>query len=473
MPRTPSSERPAVPAGATGTTRRRTRVTAVLAAPLAALVVAVLLQPMGVAAQAAEATLTAAAATVPPPGRAATGIEPMASYVADASCDVSTKPGTNQLAAALKATWPGTTAGTARECGTDGSISEHYDGRAVDWMTSVRTADGAARANAFIAWLFATDAHGNTFAQARRLGVMYLIWNNKIWGAYRPTDGWRPYSSCASHPEAGWDTACHRDHIHISLSWEGAMGRTSYWSGAAAATDYGPCRVPDLTWAPPYAAARSTPCPTYPPVPVPAGASSLLVRLITASGALLHPGSVGSPVGAVNELLGLGTGTSWTASTTAALRAYQAARQLPQSGVMDVATWRAATGSGLVAASTPKGHLDGVAAGRASLTATGWGFDGENDATLSVRVSVDGAATTAAANLYRADVARAFPAHGSYHGFSVTRAVVPGVHRVCVDLLNAGLGHDVALGCVSVTVSVVLVPVRSHHKVAVRMRVAA
>jgi len=450
---------------------------ALLAAPLAALVVAVLLQPMGGPAQAAEVTLAAAAATVPPPGRTATSTEPFASYVADASCDVSTKPGTNQLAAMLKATWPGTTAGTARECGTDGSISEHYDGRAVDWMTSVRTADGAARANAFIAWLFATDARGTTFAQARRLGVMYLIWNNKIWGAYRPSDGWRAYSSCASHPETGWDTACHRDHIHISLSWEGAMGRTSYWSGSAAATDYGPCRVPDLTWAPPYAAARATACPTYPPVPVPAGASSLLKRLIAASGALLRPASVGSPVGAVNELLGLGTGTSWTASTTAGLRAYQAAHQLAQSGVMDVATWRAATGSGLVAASTPKGHLDGVVARTGSLTASGWGFDGENDATLSVRVSVDGAATTAPANAYRSDVSRAFPAHGSYHGFAVTRPAVPGVHRVCVDLLNAGLGHDVALGCLSVTVPVVpvvpvvLVPVRSPHKTAARVRV--
>ncbi|MDQ2755156.1 MAG: hypothetical protein M3Y71_01100, partial [Actinomycetota bacterium] len=269
MPRTPSPERHPAPAGATRTTRRRTRVIPLLAAPLAALVVAVLLQPSGAqAAPPAQVVApTAVSVSLPPPGPPATaGIEALAGYVADASCDAATKPGTSRLAALLTATWPGTVAGTARACGTDGSVSEHYDGRAIDWMTSVRTTDGVARANALIGWLFATDSRGNTFAETRRLGVMYLIWNDKIWGAYRPGDGWRPYSSCASHPEASWDTACHRDHIHISLSWEGAMGRTSYWSGSAAAPDYGPCRVPDLTWAPPYAAARTTACPGYPPV---------------------------------------------------------------------------------------------------------------------------------------------------------------------------------------------------------------
>ncbi|MDQ2756075.1 MAG: hypothetical protein M3Y71_05860, partial [Actinomycetota bacterium] len=176
----------------------------------------------------------------------------------------------------------------------------------------------------------------------------------------------------------------------------------------------------------------------------------------------------------VNELLGLGTGTTWTAATTTALRVYQAARHLTSSGVMDVATWRAVTGPGVTAASTPTGRLDAVvSAGPSGLTARGWGFDGESDATLSVRVSVDGVATTAAADGYRPDVSRYYPAHGSYHGFTVTRPATSGVHQVCVDLLNAGLGHDVALGCQTTTVGVPLLPAaaRSHPKTVVRVPV--
>ena len=57
-------------------------------------------------------------------------------------------------------------------------------------MTNVRTAEGRARGNAVVNWLTATDAKGNVAANARRLGVMYIIWNNRIWGAYNPAAGW-------------------------------------------------------------------------------------------------------------------------------------------------------------------------------------------------------------------------------------------------------------------------------------------
>ncbi|WP_258272927.1 hypothetical protein, partial [Escherichia coli] len=82
-------------------------------------------------------------------------------------------------------------------------------------------------ADAVIKWMFAKDAQGRPYANARRLGVMYVIWNGKIWGAYGAGKGWRPYSTCAKHPEKSWDNTCHRNHMHISLSWAGAMGRTS------------------------------------------------------------------------------------------------------------------------------------------------------------------------------------------------------------------------------------------------------
>ena len=67
--------------------------------------------------------------------------------------------------------------------------------------------------------VLAPDEFGNKNAMARRLGVMYIIFNRKIWRAYDP--GWGSYSG----------TNPHTDHIHISLSYDGSTGRTSYWKG--------------------------------------------------------------------------------------------------------------------------------------------------------------------------------------------------------------------------------------------------
>ena len=227
----------------------------------AALVSATTVSATTASATTASIASASAAVPVPPAPRAMAGIEAGAVYVPSVSCDMVVKPGTASLAVLLTTTYPGTSAGTVRMCASDGGVSEHYDGRAVDWMTTVRTPDGLARGNTLTSWLIAADAQGNGFANVRRLGIMYIIWNNRIWGAYSPSDGWRPYSTCAAHPETSWDTSCHRDHVHLSLTWEGAMRRTSYWTGTVASPDYGPCRVPDLTWAPPYTAPRSTSCP--------------------------------------------------------------------------------------------------------------------------------------------------------------------------------------------------------------------
>lgn len=206
-------------------------------------------------------TVTAPAPAVP--AGLPTTLEQLASYVPANSCDPKAKPGTTKLGELLTATYPGTTYGISRTCGTDPlPTSEHYDGRAVDWMTSVRDPQGKANAQALIAWLFAADDAGNQYANARRLGVMYIIWNNRIWGSYRAADGWRAYSNCATATSVADDTRCHRDHVHLSLSWEGAMARTSFWTRSVAAPEYGPCRAADLNWAAPYGSKiRTTPCP--------------------------------------------------------------------------------------------------------------------------------------------------------------------------------------------------------------------
>jgi hypothetical protein len=155
------------------------------------------------------------------PGKA---IEVMSPYQAQSTCNPTPKPGTVALSKLVMAAYPGTgTSGIARDCSI-GGLSEHKEGRAWDWHVVYSNPKQRAQAADFVHWLFATDAYGNTFAQARRLGIMYVIWNHKIWGSYSAGSGWRAYTG--SDPHTG--------HMHISLSWAGAQKKTSYWTGAVA-----------------------------------------------------------------------------------------------------------------------------------------------------------------------------------------------------------------------------------------------
>lgn len=269
-----------------------------------------------------------------------TDLEGLARYVPANSCDPHAKPGTTALADLLVRTY-GSHYGIDRTCGTDPlPTSEHYDGRAVDYFLNVHNKAQRKQANAVIGWLLARDGNGNSYANARRLGVMYLIWNNKIWGSYRASDGWRPYSSCAAHPGAAYDTTCHRNHIHISLSWEGAMKRTSFWTHHVATTDYGPCREAGLNWAAPYSGPRTTPCPSYNHVSAPSGSSALRRTLTTYSGMRLSRGDSGPVVRAVQQAVGAGADGSFGPLTQAAVTSWQRAHGVAATGVVDATTWR-------------------------------------------------------------------------------------------------------------------------------------
>ena len=298
-------------------------------------------------------TATPAHAATPKPavpGGLPSDIEPLSGYVPANSCDPTAKAGTVALGKLLTATYAGTSYGISRTCGVDKlPTSEHYDGRAVDWMNSVRSTKQAAQADAVLKWLMATDAAGNTYANARRLGVMYIIWDDQIWGAYSADRGWRAYSSCADHPEKSWDSTCHRDHMHFSLSWPGALGTTSFWTKQVAAPNYGPCRARDLNWAPPYGTPRSTPCPRYAAVKPPTGASATLKTLTTYSGMRLASGSTGPVVTAVQKALKVSQTGRYDTTTKNAVKKFQKARGLNTSGNMNSATWRA-----LLKAQAPK-----------------------------------------------------------------------------------------------------------------------
>ena len=78
---------------------------------------------------------------------------------------------------------------------------------------------------------------------------------------YSADEGWRAYSDCADHPETARPTArCHRNHIHFSLSWEGARGVDLLLDrGRSPRPDFGPCRPADLNWAARYSAVQPHP----------------------------------------------------------------------------------------------------------------------------------------------------------------------------------------------------------------------
>lgn len=292
------------------------------------------LTPAAMAAAAPIAVKTPAMPTALP-----TQIEAMSPYVPQTSCEWTDKPGSIALGNLLTATYPGTSYGVSRPC-TGTMESEHYDGRAVDWMNSIRNPTKAAQATAVLNWLFATDSAGNPDANVRRLGVMYVIWNGQIWGSYRP--GWKPYLTCATHPEVSWDTTCHRDHMHLSLSWAGAMGRTSFWTGTVAADDFGPCRPADLRYAAPYTAPNPVRCPSYAGPTVPAGSPAAYAGLVTFSGAELRTGYTGNPVTALQTALGVtpANGT-FGPKTSAAVVTFKTAHGLPGTALVDAPTWRA------------------------------------------------------------------------------------------------------------------------------------
>ena len=304
------------------------------------LTIAALLSSVLVTAPAASA----ATPGPPTPTGLPAGVEELSSYVGANSCDAATKPGSAALGALLVKTYPGTSYGTARACASDSlATSEHYDGRAVDWMVNSRNATQKAQGNAAVAWMLAKDKAGNPYAMARRLGVMYLIWNNRSWSAYRPSDGWREYNGCLSSSKAGtaYDTTCHRNHVHVSLSWSGAMKRSSYWSKKVAPPEYGPCRTWQTNWASPRSSANLTRCQVPASVTPLPSASTLGKRLVSISGMYLKKGSSGPAVTSVQTAIGTSATGSFSTTTYNALIAWQKRNGVPATGVTDVATWRA------------------------------------------------------------------------------------------------------------------------------------
>jgi uncharacterized protein YraI len=80
---------------------------------------------------------------------------------------------------------------------------DHPAGRALDLMLPrYQTTAGRQLGFSVASW---------ARANARSLGIKYVIWDQKIWNIQRDREGWRPMAS------RGSDTANHKDHVHITV----------------------------------------------------------------------------------------------------------------------------------------------------------------------------------------------------------------------------------------------------------------
>jgi len=279
---------------------------------LSGTVLAVPLVAVGVASSAQAAT--------PPPGPVVpvaphkslpAALDLRTPYEGQVSCDPRDKPGVSAFAALMKSNYKSGVTGISRTC--QGDTSEHYDGRALDWMLSVNDPKQKAIADSVVTWLSVDNG-----AMARRFGISYIIWNHKMWREYAPERGWAPYTGSSPHT----------DHIHFSFSWDGAMARTSWWTGhAITVADLGPCRVYAGQFAPLYTVPRTATCPTYLPV---APASPYPVYVL---------GQRNPQIALAQKALAVTADGSFGTQTQVAVLSFQQRAHVPITGVLDKATW--------------------------------------------------------------------------------------------------------------------------------------
>lgn len=179
----------------------------------------------GASAETGRSTVTSSAPYVMP-------IEPYAGYQPQTTCRQTPKPGVLMLADWLVARGGGY-GPIARPC-AGSSTSEHKEARAFDWLLDARVDTDRALAAALLDEILAPDDRGEPHALARRMGVMYVIWNDTMYAAYDGFEPKRYLSSSCRTKRACSPTLRHRDHLHISLTRQGARGRTSWYAAQPA-----------------------------------------------------------------------------------------------------------------------------------------------------------------------------------------------------------------------------------------------
>ena len=154
-------------------------------------------------------------------------IEEYAGYQPQTSCRRRPRPGVLLLAEALVARGGGY-GPISRSCEGSGT-SEHKESRAFDWLLDASDPTDRATAQAFLGEAFAPDDTGQPHALARRLGIMYVIWDDRMWASYDGFVEERYLSSSCRSRRSCSATLRHRDHMHISLTRRAARGLTSWY----------------------------------------------------------------------------------------------------------------------------------------------------------------------------------------------------------------------------------------------------
>ncbi|MFD4351477.1 glucosaminidase domain-containing protein [Nocardia sp. NPDC058518] len=128
------------------------------------------------------------------------------------ACSKQEQPGARAMADQWKRL-TGRSAGT-HSCRktTWGTPSLHGEGRSIDLNALVSDPRQRAQADAYVAWMQ---------ANAVELQVAYIIWNRRQWSWQSRAKGWRPYGG----------TNPHTDHVHVDLSWEGALTPSRLFAG--------------------------------------------------------------------------------------------------------------------------------------------------------------------------------------------------------------------------------------------------
>ncbi len=171
--------------------------------------------------------------TLPVGAASAIPIEGFPRYTPQSKCAPKPKPGTVKLANHLMARYPGTgSSGISRACSA-GGVSEHKEGRAFDWSVNVHSKRDRGYAKNFLKRLFRSDKAGHSDALARRMGVMYIIWNDHIYSASTQYAKRNYLNASCKKVKKCSQTLRHRDHMHISLTWKGARAKTSWYTKSA------------------------------------------------------------------------------------------------------------------------------------------------------------------------------------------------------------------------------------------------
>ena len=142
----------------------------------------------------AQAAVTPPAASPQPEIPLPPELDLIDEYQGQVLCDPTDKVGTRMLRDTLWRTFRSDIwTGLSRNCSaSDSGISEHKDGRAIDWGVSVRNGTKSI-GDEFFAWVTANNGEN-----ARRLGIMYIIWDSRMWRLYDMGRGFTDYRSCVS-----------------------------------------------------------------------------------------------------------------------------------------------------------------------------------------------------------------------------------------------------------------------------------